>query len=99
MVDESFHADESVDIDFEIFTSKTTILADEEMLNPILMTVTTSSRMKSKMTKILKHTMCRHEIERWSLSDKDGDDIRRKLNSITKKNVQDIIAKEKSKLY
>ena len=98
LVDETFDVDDFVDIDFEISTSKTTVLTDEEIIESIRdddkcaveeevendeeIEVNDVPPQKPKFSEI-EDAM--ELIERWSLFDEDGDEIRRRLNYITKK--------------
>ena len=90
LVDESFDADEFVDIDFGISTSKTNILTNEEIVKTIrnddkyTIAEEIESDKEIEVNDVSPQKPTFSEIEeavellkRWSLFDKDGDEIRR----------------------
>ena len=95
LVDENLTVDDYVDIDFQVTTSETSAMTDQEILDSILIndlaeeeeeeTEEESSDVPSKKPKLAEVAHAIDLLERWSLFDKNGGEMRKSLSLISKR--------------
>ena len=95
LVDENLTVDDYVDIDFQVTTSETSAATDQEILDSILIndlaeeeeeeTDEESSDVPSEKPKLAEVAHAIDLLERWSLFDKNGGEMRKSLSLILKR--------------
>ena len=95
LVDENVTADDYLDIDFQVTTSETSAMTDQEILDSILINDLTeeaeeeteekSSDVPLKKPKLAEVAHSIDLLERWSLFDKNGGEMRKSLSLISKR--------------
>ena len=95
LVDENLTVDDYVDIDFQFTTSETSAMTDQEILDSILIndlaeeeeeeTEEDSSDVPPEKPKLAEVAHAIDLLERWSLFDKNGGEIRKSLSLISKR--------------
>ena len=94
LVDEKLTVDDYVDIDFLVTTSETSAMTDQEILDSILMndlaeeekeTEEESSDVPPEKPKLAEVAHAVDLLERWSLFDKNGGEMRKSLSLISKR--------------
>ena len=94
LVDENLTVDDYVDIDFQVTTSETSAMTDQEILDSILIndlaeveeeeTEEESSDVPPEKPKLAEVAHAIDLLERWSLFDKNGGEMRKSLSLISK---------------
>ena len=93
LVDENLTVDDYVDIDFQVTTSETSAMTDQEILDSILIndlaeeeeeeeTEEESSDVPPEKPKLAEVAHAIDLLERWSLFDKNGGEMRKCLSLI-----------------
>ena len=96
LVDENLTLDDYIDIDFQVTTSKTSAMTDQEILDSILInnlaeeeeeedTEEESSDVPPEKPKLAEVAHAIDLLECWSLFDKNGGEMRKSLSLISKK--------------
>ena len=96
LVDENLTVDDYVDIDFQVTTSETNAITDQEILDSILIkdlaaekeeeeTEEESSDVPPEKPKLAEAAHAIDLLERWSLFDKNGGEMRKSLSLISKR--------------
>ena len=95
LVDENLTVDDYVDIDFQVATSETSAVTDQEILDSILIndlaeeeeeeTEEESSDVPPEKPKLAEVAHAIDLLERWSLFDKNGGEMRKSLSLISKR--------------
>lgn len=95
LVDENLTVDDYVDIDFQVTTSETSAMTDQEILDSILIndlaeeeeeeTEEESSDVPPEKPKLAEVAHAIDLLERWSLFDKNGGEMRKSLSLISKR--------------
>ena len=93
LVDENLTVDDYVDIDFQVTTSETGAMTDQEILDSILInnpaeeeeTEEESSDVPPEKPKLAEVAHAIELFERWSLFDKNGGEMRKSLSLISKR--------------
>ena len=94
LVNENLTVDDYVDIDFQVTTSETSAMTDQEILDSILIndlaeeeeeeTEEESSDVPPEKPKLAEVAHAIDLLERWSLFDKNGGEMRKSLSLISK---------------
>ena len=94
LVDENLTVDDYVDIDFRVTTSETSAMTDQEILDSILIndlaeegeeeTDEESNDIPPEKPKLAEVAHAIDLLERWSLFDKNGGEMRKSLSFISK---------------
>ena len=97
LVDENLTVDDYVDIDFQVTTSETSAMTDQEILDSILIndlaeeeeeeekTEEESSDVPPEKPKLAEAAHAVDLLERWSLFNKNGGEMRKSLSLISKR--------------
>ena len=96
LVDENLTVDDYVDIDFQVTTSETSAMTDQEILDSILIndlaeeeeeeeTKEESSDVPPEKPKLAEVAHAIDLLERWSLFNKNGGEMRKSLSLISKR--------------
>ena len=95
LVDENLTVDDYVGIDFQVTASETSAMTDQEILDSILIndlaeeeeekTEEESSNVPPKKPKLAEVAHAIDLLERWSLFDKNGGEMRQSLSLISKR--------------
>ena len=94
LVDENLTVDDYVDIDFQVTTSETSVMTDQEILDSILIndlaeeeeeTEEESSGVPPEKPKLAEVAHAIDLLECWSLFDKNGGEMRKSLSLISKR--------------